>query len=154
MGFLDTAKGWFNIGGVKLKLEGIGPTVPKRGNSLSGKAVLTTKSDKQVQKMAYKFMLKKTSGSGDDRHSHEYTLGQSSLDTPFEIKAGETKTLDFSINYTIEETLKDKGGVLGAVGKLAAFASQESLEYYVEAECSVKGTALNPSAKVQVKVAD
>jgi hypothetical protein len=42
--------------------------------------------------------------------------------------------------------------MLGGVGKLAAFATAEKDEYYVVAEADVKGTALDPSAKVKVAV--
>jgi sporulation-control protein spo0M len=154
MGFLDKIKGWLNIGGVKVQIEGVNPMVSKAGNALTGKAVLTSKSDKQVVKLAYKFVLKKTTGRGDEKKTKEFILGQSSGAAPFEIKAGETKTFDFSIPYSIEQSLKDMGGVLGTVGKLAAFAAKEKMEYFVIAKCDVKGTALSPKAELEVEVVD
>jgi len=60
----------------------------------------------------------------------------------------------FQLNYSVEKSLKDMGGVLGAIGKLGAFAAKEKLEYFVIAECSVKGTAMTPSDKVEVMLVD
>ncbi len=37
MGFWDTVKGWFNIGGVKVKIEGLNTQVPKSGSKLTAK---------------------------------------------------------------------------------------------------------------------
>jgi hypothetical protein len=132
----------------------VNPNVPRNGSQLTGKAVLTSKSDKEVQKVLYKFLLRKSTGRGNEKETKDFILGQSSLNEPFTIKAGETKTLDFTIPYSVEKGLKDMGGVLGSVGKLAAFAVSEKLEYLVIVECSVKGTALSPWNKVNVQIVD
>jgi hypothetical protein len=154
MGLWSTIKGWFNIGGVKVKLEGVPSTVPKAGGEIRGQAVLTSKGDKHVLKVDYQFVLEKTTGRGDDRKTEEIVLGRSALTEPFDIQTGETKTLDFAIPYSIEKALKDMGGVLGAVGKLSAFATKERLRYLVKATCDVKGTAFDPSDKVEVQVVE
>lgn len=154
MGFFDKIKGWLNIGGVKVKIEGLNPNVKKSNNQLGAKVVLATKNDKQVLGLTYKFMLRKTKGSGEQKEVKEFTIGSSSSTEGFELKAGQTKTLDFTIPYSIEKTLADMGGVLGGIGKPAAFASGEKLEYYVTAVASVKGAAFDPSDTVYVKVVD
>ena len=70
----------------------------------------------------------------------------------FEIKADETKTVAFTIPYGLEKTLADMGGVLGGIGKVASFLSDEKIEYYVTASASVKGAAFDPSDTVAVTV--
>lgn len=154
MGLWTKIKGWLNIGGVKVQIEGVNPMVSKSGNAIKGKAVLAAKSDKQVTKVGFKFILRKTTGRGNDKKTKEFILGQSNGTAPFEIKTGETKTLDFSIPYSIEQSLKDMGGMLGTVGKLAAFAAKEKMEYYVIAKRDVKGTALSPKAELEVNIVD
>jgi hypothetical protein len=154
MGMLDTVKGWFNIGGVKVKIQDVNPMVPKAGNRITGKVSLTSKGDKQVVSMAYKFVLRRTSGRGEERKSKDYVLAQSKLDEPFGMKKGETKVLDFAIPYALEKSLKDMGGMLGAIGKIGAFAAKERDEYFVTAECGVKGTAFSPSARLPVTIVD
>jgi hypothetical protein len=109
MGLVDTIKGWFNIGGVSVKLKDVNPLISKSKNTITGKAILTTGGDKTVLKMEYTFVLKKTTGSGDEKKTDEFVIGYTEVAEPFEIKKGETKTLDFAINYALEKTLADMG---------------------------------------------
>lgn len=154
MGLWSTIKGWLNIGGVKVTLEGVPSTVSKAGGEIRGETVLTSKGDKHVLRVDYQFVLEKTTGRGDDKKTEEIVLGRAAMTEPFDIKTGETRTLDFVIPYSIEKTLKDMGGVLGAVGKLGAFAAKERLRYLVKATCDVKGTAFDPSDRTEVQVVD
>jgi len=152
MGFVSTIKGWLNIGGVKVQIDNLSQVVPKDGNRINAKVVLSTKSDKTVSKVLYKFLLKRTSGRGDDKETKEYVISQRVEPGPFELKASETRTLNMELDYALEKTLKDMAGVLGGVGKLAAFATGEKNEYYVVAQADVKGAAVSPSKWVKVAV--
>lgn len=152
MGFMSTVKGWLNIGGVKVKLEGVSPTISRSMNTLGGKVRLVSKSDKEIIKLTYKLIMEVTTGKGDEKETKESVLGHTVVNGPIQIKAGEEQVHDFSFNYAIPEQLKDKGGMLGAVGKFGAFAAGEKIKYYVAAICDVKGTALDPSDKVTVTV--
>ena len=151
MGFMDTVKGWFNIGGVKVKIDGLNKTIPKSGFKLNAKVNLTTKSDKTVNKVVYKFLLKKTTGSGEEKKTKEYIIAES-IQPGFDLKANESKTLDMELTYNIEKTLADMGGVLGAIGKVGAFLSSDKEEYFVVAQADVKGAAISPSDWIAVKL--
>ncbi len=154
MGMWSTIKGWFNIGGVKVKIEDLVPRVSRSSNTLNAKVALTTKTDKQILKVKYLFLWRKTTGKDAEKKTEQQIYGQSVLDTPFELKAGETKVLDMRIDYVVPARLQDRGGMLGAVGKLGAFAVSEKDEYLVIAEASVKGTAFGPSDTVRVQIVD
>jgi len=104
--------------------------------------------------MEYKFLLKKTTGSGEEKETKDYVIGSTDVTEPFDIKKGETKELPFTIHYALEKTLADLGGMLGTVGKLANWLSTDKLEYFVICECDVKGAAFDPSAKLAVKIVD
>jgi hypothetical protein len=152
MGLWGTVKGWLNIGGVKVDIQDLNQVVPKEGSHISGKVVLATKSDKTVTKVTCKFLLKKTTGRGEEKKTKEFVIAQRAVPGPLELKAGEERTLDLDLDYSLEKTLKDMGGVLGGVGKLAAFATGEQEEYFVVAQADVKGAALSPSKWVPVTV--
>ena len=92
MGFLDTIKGWFNIGGVKVKLIEVPGTVSKTGNDLAGKVELTSKSDKHVLKMTYQLVEEHTTGRGDDAETKTDVLGENVIDEEFDIAAGESSS--------------------------------------------------------------
>ena len=72
------------------------------------------------------------------------------------IKAGETKevafTLPFAMLKSSNDRLKEKGGALGAIGSIGAFANNEKSEYFVDADVDVKSAALDPSDKKQIKL--
>ena len=123
MGLWSTIKGWLNIGGVKVTIEGLNPVISKDENRLTAKVNLTTKEDKHVDRLQYKFVLKKTTGSGEQRKTNEYIIAQHVLTEQFDLKAGETKTLDMELHYSLQKTLADLGGVLGGIGKVASEAS-------------------------------
>jgi hypothetical protein len=154
MSMWDTVKGWFNIGGVKVKIQDLVPRVSKTGSVINAKVSLTTKTDKQITKVKYVFLWKKTTGQGAEAKTEQQIFGQSSLDTPFELKAGETKVLDLHIDYAMPKRFQDMGGVLGAMGKLGAFASSEKDEYLVTAVASVKGAAFGASDTVRMTLVD
>jgi len=154
LGFVDTVKGWLNIGGVKVKLQDVNPRISRSASQITGKVLLTSKGEKHVLKLVYKFVMMKTTGRGEDKKTKEFVLSQSLMNDPFDMKTGETKTLDFAITYALETRLKDQAGMLGTVGKIGAFAVGEKEEYFVVAECDVKGTALDPSDKIEVTLVD
>jgi len=85
--------------------------------------------------------------------------GHSGSDTGsygFAIKTGETKEIPYTVPFKIlksdSDELKEKGGALGAIGKLCAFAKAEKSEFVVEAEADVKAAALDPSDKQPIKL--
>jgi sporulation-control protein spo0M len=152
MGLWSTVKGWLNIGGVKVTIEGLNKVIKKDENKITAKVVLTTKEDKHVDRLQYKFLLKKTTGSGEQKQTKEYVIAQHVLTEQFDLKAGETKTLDLELMYSLEKTLADMGGVLGGIGKVASFLSTDKEEYFVVAQADVKGAAISASHWVPVTV--
>ena len=93
---------------MKVKLQGVNPRVSRTGSQIDGSVLLTSKGDKLVLKMSYKFVMKKTTGRGEDRKVKDFTLAQVVREEQFEIKTGETKTLEFSIPYSLERASRTK----------------------------------------------
>ena len=78
MGMWSTIKGWFNIGGVKVKIQDLVPRVSRSGNTLNAKVALTTKTDKQILKVKYLFLWRKTTGKDAEKKTEQQIYGQSS----------------------------------------------------------------------------
>ena len=154
MGFFDTVKGWFNIGGVKVKLLEAPDKLSKSGSDFAGKVELVSKSEKHVLKMTYRLIEAHTTGRGDDKETKETVLGERVVEEEFDIAAGESKTIDFQVGYAVPERMRDQGGMLGTAAKFGAFAGGEKLDYEIVAICDVKGTALDPIAKKTVVMAE
>lgn len=50
------------------------------------------------------------------------------------------------------DSLKEKGGALGALGKMGKFANNEKSSYFVDATVDVKSAFLDPSDKKDIKL--
>jgi hypothetical protein len=153
MGFLDTVKGWLNIGGVSVRVEGVEPAIRTGQQEISGTAILTTKSDKQVLSVACQVVNEHTYKKDGESKTDTHILGEQQFRDGFEIKSGETREIPFTITFFVKEKLRNVGGALGGVAKLGAFAMGDSDSYSLVVNCDVKGTALDPSAKVELKLA-
>ncbi len=168
MGLLGKVKGWLNIGGVSVKITEFPNPIKSDESMISGKFVLTTKTDRTILNTGARLFMEVTSGEGDEKKTTTTELGQMNTDKylintdyPFELAANETREMDFHIfNVNIDGMLgklAEKGGVLGAVGKLGSMASKYSnrnsqVRYYLEVTADVQGTPLDPSDKVEVMV--
>jgi hypothetical protein len=155
VGFVEKVKQFFGVGGVKLELQ-IRPSYPKAGEKLAGALVLTSKSDQRIEKIKISLVETYTTGRGEDKTSKDYDLGERTLSEPIELKAGETRSMPFDLGFSMlksdNDVLKEKGGALGALGKMASFASAERSEYEVRAEAEVKGTTFGPSDRKRVQL--
>ncbi len=153
MGFMATVKQWFGIGGVNVQLQ-CENQISKEAGMVNGAVTLTSKSDLHVLTLDVKLIEEYTTGRGDEEETEEFELGTIRLGGAFDIKTGETKTVNFQLPFAMikssADELKEQGGALGALGSMAKFANAEKSEYYVVAECDVKGTALDPSDRNKV----
>lgn len=154
MGMWDTVKGWLNIGGVTVKIQALKPQISRSGNAINAKVLLTTKTTKEVLKVKYIFLWKKTTGEGAEQKTEQQVFGTSTMDAPFKLQPGEPKVLDMHIDYAMPKRMQDMGGVLGAMGKIGAFAAKEKDEYLVTAQASVQGAAFGASDTVRVSIVD
>ncbi|MFN8281993.1 MAG: sporulation protein [Chitinophagales bacterium] len=157
MGFFQTIKNKLGIGGVSVELQVPGQ-VQKTADRLEGKAIITTKSDQDLVEMKVELIEEWTTGRGDDKKTKEIFIDSYSITFNEVIKTGERKEVPFSISLenlnklkSSNQELADKGGALGALGKLGSFANNEKSEYFVKAEVDVKSAALDPSDKKPVK---
>ncbi len=155
MGFFSNVKNKLGIGGVKVELQVPGQ-VSKADTSMDGVVVLTTKSEQEVVTIKVKFLEEYTTGRGDDEKEKEFELGVVTIPGGFTIQPGDVKEIPFTLPFQFVKSnadeLKEKGGGLGTLGKVAAFANNEKSEYFVDAEADVKSAALDPSDNKEIKV--
>lgn len=155
MGFFQSIKNKLGIGGVKIELQ-IPGEASKAEGTVSGKIILTTKSEQEVKGIEVKMIEEYTTGRGEDKETKELTLGTLKLSEVFVIKPGETKEIPFTLPFSIiksgNDELKEKGGALGALGKVSAFADNEKSKYFVDADIDVTSAALDPSEKKEIKL--
>ena len=155
MGFIQSIKNKLGIGGVKVNLQVPGQ-VSKEETTINGKITLTSKSDQYVRKIEVEVIEEYTTGRGEDKKTKKYDLGKIDVPAGFDIKAGETKEIPFSVNFAVlksnSDDLIDKGGAMGAIGKMGKFANNEKSAYFVSASLDVKGNVLPPVDKKEFKL--
>lgn len=152
MGLLNSVKNWLNIGGVSLELRGVDPQISTGQHQMSGTAVLTTKSDKQVLSLSCQVVNEHTYKKDEETKTDRFVLGEQRFTAGFEIKTGETREIPFAFMYSVKENLRHTGGVFGAAAQLGAAAMGESDTYHLVVIADVKGAALDPSARVLLKL--
>jgi hypothetical protein len=155
MGFIAKIKQFLGLGTVSVKVSGPSSFSPD-DSEIKGTVVVTGKSDQIIEHVEVEFEEKFTTGRGDDAKTKEFKLGSVKLGG-FNIKAGETKTIDyvlpFSYAKTSNEELAEKGGVMGGLGKLGSFAAGEKSEFSITATVDVKGATFDPNDIIQIKKA-
>lgn len=155
MGLFQTIKNKLGIGGVKVVLEAPGQ-VTKASERISGKVILTTKSEQEITEIEISLKEEYTTGRGDDKKTKEFTLGELKLPVNFTIKPGETKEIPFDLDFKMlksnNDELRERGGAMGALGSMAAFANAEKSKYTVQAHVDVKSATLDPMDEKEIKL--
>lgn len=155
MGFFQNIKNKLGIGGVSVNLQ-IPSQVSKASSTIDGKVVLTTKSDQEIVSITVKLIEELTTGRGDDKKTKEYELGRVEIPAGYSIQTGSTKEVPFALPFVVAKSsnqeLAEKGGALGALGKMASFAENAKSVYIVKAEADVKSAALDPDDKKEIRL--
>jgi hypothetical protein len=147
-------KTWLNIGGVKMRFLELNAPLRKAGSAIAGKLLLSSKNARHVAEIHYKLLQIRTTGSGKKKKTEEFVLGESVEKVGLDLAAGQSRTLEFRLPYSWQKSMKDMAGVLGGVGKALAFVEQQKDEYLLLAEAAVAGTLREPSASLELRMAD
>lgn len=154
MGIFGNLKNKLGIGGVKVELQ-IPGQIAKDSSVVNGKVVLTTKSEQQVVSCKVKMIEEYTTGRGDQKKTKTFELGVVMLNLNMAIMPEQTKEIEFALPFSSlksdNDRLKEMGGALGALGKLASFAGNEKSEFFIIADIDVKSAALDPSDKKEFR---
>lgn len=156
MGFFQTIKNKLGIGGVKVELIVPG-SVEQAAAFITGKVNLTTKSEQELVSLKVTLIEEYTTGRGDDKKTTTLELGHFDLAlNNAKIKPGETQTHNFELPFSLikssNQSLAEKGGAMGAIGKLGSFANNEKSAYFVKAVADVKSAALDPDDKKPIRI--
>lgn len=155
MGIFGKIKQVLGIGTVSVKIEAT-PTFSTSDTEIKGAVVITGKSDQLIESVKVEFEEVFTSGTGDKEVTKKFELGSVKLNG-FAINKDETKnvvfTLPFSYSKTANESMADKGGVIGGLGKVGGFMSGEKSKFKLIATVDVKGATFDPNDVLEMKKA-
>ena len=106
MSIIAKIKQFFGIGGVDVSLSVPGQ-VAKASRVIDGQVTLVAKSDQHVLSIELKLMEDFSTGRGEEEETREFELGVLTMNTPFDIKAGETRTVPFRLPFEILKSNAD-----------------------------------------------
>lgn len=153
MSLISKIKQFFGMGTVSIKIQAPG-TFKTEDGEIKGSVTIVAKSDQVLEYVEIELKEKWESGRGDDKTEKEFEIGAVKL-PGFEMKTGETKTLDFVLAFdyskSSNESLAEKGGVLGGLGKMAQFATNEKSAFTLIATADVKGATFDPNDILEIK---
>jgi hypothetical protein len=155
MSFLDTVRGWFNIGGVKASLM-VPPSIEEASKMVKGTITLSAKTDKKINKVKVELIESFSQGRGAQSTAREYTWGEKEVSGAMDMKAGEEKKIEFSLPFSpvksSEEQLAKRDGALGALGKAAMFVENNKSTFKVVVHVDVEGAAFGASDSKEIRM--
>lgn len=148
-------KKWLGIEGVKMELSLPEEILGKEG-VVEGKAVFQSMNTQTVTGIKLVFIERYVRGRGKEKLIDEYELGQLELDLEFEVPNDEIVEVDFKLPFVLTqseiEAFGSRNFLFGGISKLANLSRGAKSHYRIEGEATVKGVALNPFDKVEIKV--
>jgi sporulation-control protein spo0M len=140
--------------GIEVQLD-IPSEIPKDDTIVEGKVRIIAKADQTITQVLIRMTEHWERGQqGKDYQTRDFDLGQVDIRETFDIKSGETREFPFKLSFqrrlSMTQKISEKKGVVGALGKVAAFADNERSSYRVHAMADVKGAALDPNASRNV----
>lgn len=151
MSFFSKIKQFAGIGTLDVRVQGPAH-FSATDTQLAGVVHLTAKSEQQVLSLVVELREEFSSGrSDDDKKEQRFVLGSVRLGEQYTLREGESRNVPFALPVAFRKSanqqLQERGGLLGGIGKLGAFAAGEKSTYKLYAEVDVKGTSLDPSGE-------
>ena len=155
MSFFSKIKQFAGIGTLDVRVEG--PTqLSQTDTAISGVVHLLAKSEQQVLSITVELREEFQTGRSDDKKEQRFVLGSQRFSEQYVLKEGETKAVPFAFSFNFHKSnndkLKEKGGLLGGLGKLGALAANEKSTFKLHAVVDVKGTPLDPVGELDLKL--
>lgn len=158
MGIFDKVKQVFGIGTVKVAMD-VDKNFSKKSDSISGKILLSAKSDQEILELDVKLEEVWKTGRDENKSIENFELGEWKDSTSFTMKAGEEKEVPFTLNYKLLKSRNDEiaetaGKVGKALGGLGKMMDAEKSTFWLTATCDVKGAAFDPNCSEELKLVD
>lgn len=151
---IGKVKQWLGIEGVKLELK-IPENQVLSKKKLIGEIHFQSMQVQTVTGIRLVLIERFSRGRGEERLIDEYELGSIQIKGTFNVEPGELVVKSFQLSFDTLESEVDQWGnknILNQqLAKAARWARKASSQYRIEAEARVKGVALNPFDKKEVR---
>ena len=148
-------KKWLGIEGVKLEL--ITPEeVNEKDGLIPGKIQFYSMNAQTVTFIKEGLNERYSRGRGKEKLADEYELGAIQMEHIVDIPEHQPVQVDFALPFNLVKSDVDEFGsknfVFAGIAGAARLLNKVKSEYRIEAEAKVKGTALNPFDKKDIRI--
>ncbi len=148
-------KRWLGIEGVKLELD-VPEEVDEKEGAVEGILRFYSMNAQTVTHIKVVMIEHYSRGRGKEKLIDEYELGDIDLYRNIEIPAHEEVEVPFRLPFmpikSDVDAFGDRNLVFGGLARVARLLRNAQSEFRLEAEARVKGTALNPFDKKQIRI--
>ena len=145
-------KHWLGIESIKIRL--LVPEIQPNKHVLVGKVAFSSMSAQKVEGLTITLYEYYSKGRKKRKEKQTLELGTITLDKSFSVPADKEIKIAFKLRYQKVDSemdqLADSNILMKGVTKAAKFVGNVQSTYELVAEADVKGTGLNPFAKVEI----
>ena len=148
-------KKWLGIEGVKLELI-IPEEINRTDGLIPGKIQFYSMNSQTVNYIKVVLIERYSRGRRKEKLTDEYELGAIQIEQTIDIPENEIIEVDFMLPFSLVRSDIDEFGdrnfLFGGIAAAARALNGVKSEYRIEAEAKVKGTALNPFDKKEIRI--
>jgi len=152
---LKKVKKWLGIEGVRISVD-IPEDVFLREKKISGTLVFESKQDSVVNEIRLRLIEKYSRGRRQHKLIDEYILGAEVLDKPIHLHANEPRHVPFDLHFvpllSEMDAMESRNILMRGIVKSAKLLRNVNSQYRIEIEADVKGMAISPLVKKDVKI--
>lgn len=152
---LGRIKNYLGIEGVKVELV-LPEEVRERDGVISGKLRFSSMNAQTVKRIRIALVEKYFRGRGKEKLVDEYEITFMFMDEVIEVPTDKVIEVPFDLPFELVRSDMEEWGkknfIAGGFAQLAKLAYNVKSVFRVEAEAIVKGTALNPFDKKEIRI--
>ncbi len=152
---LKKVKKWLGIEGVRITVD-IPEDIFLREKKVSGILVFESKQDSVVNEIRLRLIEKYSRGRRQNKLIDEYILGADVLESSIHLHANEPGHVPFDLHFiplqSEMDALESRNILMKGIIKSAKLLRNVHSQYRLEIEADVKGMAISPLVKKEVKI--
>lgn len=152
---LKKVKKWLGIEGVRITVD-VPEDIFLHEKKVSGLLLLESKQDSVITEIRLRLIEKYSRGRKHSKLIDEYLLGSTTITTPVHLQAGKVLEFPFDLHFqplkSEMDELESKNILLKGVVRTAKFLRRVNSQFRLEIEADVKGMAISPLVKKELKI--
>ncbi len=152
---LKKVKKWLGIEGVRITVD-VPEDIFIHEKKVSGTLILESKQESTISQIRMRLIEKYSRGRKHNKLIDEYLLGTTVIDDPIHLLANQPGEVTFDLYFqplkSEMDNLESKNILLKGVVRTAKFLRRVHSQYRLEIEADVKGMAISPLVKKELKI--